>query len=219
MLCLLYANAGYDGMVNEYFLPSSHAFAIKRVGHAVEKACNYASVGFRKICNDKPKVILDLMLALPLGEVFLYADGDVVLFGLTPEMLLEDMGDAEIVNHVSLPNYGRACTGFMGIRNTYYIRAFMRDWADKSRWDDEDYFNYVLKEDVEFQTHHRFLPSKYWNIGQAGLGYKTWEEKIALAPSLIPKDIVMFHANFTMGLQQKLQLLELVRKEVNEKSA
>ena len=44
-------------------------------------------------------------MGLGIGEVFLFADGGIEFFNLTPQMAIDDLGDAEIANHAEFPNF------------------------------------------------------------------------------------------------------------------
>ena len=73
--------------------------------------------------------------------------------------------------------------------------------------EDQQWFNMLLRH----KNICRFLPSeKYWNIGQVGLRYAGDSNRLELIKSLVPTTILMFHANRSIGIQQKMELLEAV---------
>jgi hypothetical protein len=71
---------------------------------------------------------------------------------------------------------------------------------------DQPALNDYLNRSVHIKK--KLLPHSIFTIGMA-TGWKVWEGHEVE----IPKDILVHHANYTVGLQNKIHLLDLVKNE------
>ena len=211
MILLTYATTGYSEMVEKHLLPSAANFKVVRIKRPHPVAI-WNTEMFVSICVEKAVCILEMAEQLDDGEVFIYCDGDVKLFGLTPEMVLRDLGDADIAAHAdrSGPPGDLICVGFFIIKCSPLIREFLFKWVSltkERKLNDQFVFNSISHEMATL----KILPrEKYWNLGQAGLYYGGDRSELRLISDSAPSGIVMFHANFAIGPQDKIDLLEAI---------
>jgi len=213
MILLTYSTTGYNPMVEKYLLPSAGAFEVVRVtpDHPV---AHWDTMLFDSICGGKVTAINEMASQLADGEVFVYCDGDVGFFGLTPEIVLHDLGEADIAAHAETPSKDRFCSGFLIFRCSPTVRKFCAEWMRltvEASTEDQQWFNTLLGGKI---TCHYLSPEKYWSIGQAGLRYNGHSNQLDYIKTLVPRTTVMFHANCTVGLGHKMDLLEAVTKVV-----
>lgn len=110
MKCITFANDAYVPMVNEYLIPSIKEFELVWIKPDFEQESLFGTKNFHKIVQKKSITILGEMQKMADNEVFMYVDGDVMFFGLTPQMAMEDLGDAERLsreNEQRLMEYAR----------------------------------------------------------------------------------------------------------------
>jgi hypothetical protein len=216
MILLTYAATGYNPMVEKYLLPSALAFEVVRIKHQYPVS-NWDTESFNVMCRHKITAIVEMINKLDDGEVFVYCDGDIELFGLTPEIILSDLGAYNICAHLDDSLKTIFCAGFLIFKCNSTTRKFCSDWlqlAIEHHADDQSWFNFLISNNPIVYS----LPvEKYWNIGQVGLWYGGDSCCLENIKRLVPKTIQMFHANFTVGIDRKLELLETVRNARRDK--
>lgn len=144
------------------------------------------------------------------GSVFVYSDTDVQFF----RPFHDTINKLLITNDIVFQNdyRGKQCTGFFACKRTPIIEYLfsIAIWVLKNRVNnpegDQMAMHTALKKLPLLK--HSMLPTEFFTYGY----YKqqwTGEEFI------IPNNIVMHHANWTVGISNKLDMLQYVRDSYN----
>jgi len=135
------------------------------------------------------------------NDVFVYSDVDVVFFRPTKTEVLTALADRDIVCQLDDPA-GNLCTGFFAARAN---EATLRLWRDVRRavereGRDQLAFNRLLRQ----QPGLRFgaLPPSFFGAGTFAGRYMDRRQRF-----YIPPNAAMFHANWTLGVDNKMALL------------
>jgi len=207
-------------LLNGHFRPSLPRDMIDHSHNAVQRTPTgaYGEPGFCETCLDKVDVVLGAIEHQRIyheAEPFLYSDVDVSFFGDDVAAdLLRQLGEHDVAFQDDGPA-GR-CAGFFMVRpNDRTARFFrgVRDLMVERNTDDQACLNMVLEEDG-CDLDHVLLDSSYFNLHNvAGRMWTPDEGK--LIPESIPLVLRAFHANWTVGVENKLRLLGEVRAIVD----
>jgi hypothetical protein len=168
----------------------------------------FQSDGFQATCLAKVGYILEV-LASRLATAcaappFIFSDVDVRFYGDPTADLLQLLGNNDIAFQDDGP--AGACTGFMVMRPTSRVLEYWRkvsEWMRDTNQLDQDAANRLLE--THFAPAWGLLPERYWTVGRKG---GTWAPGDSVAP---PADLMVHHANWTVGIANKMALLEAVR--------
>jgi MoaA/NifB/PqqE/SkfB family radical SAM enzyme len=134
-------------------------------------------------------------------EIFVYSDVDVAFFGPTKSAILESLAGKDVVCQLDDP-MGNLCTGFFGLRaNDRTLRLWQQvRRALKREHRDQIAFNRVSREMQDLRV--GYLPVSFFGTG-------TFAARLVLGRQrfYVPDSPVMFHANFTVGVPNKIALL------------
>ncbi len=147
-------------------------------------------------------------------RVFVYSDVDVQFFGGVEELVREALGDLDIVCQRDDPE-GTLCTGFFAARGSERLFALwsrVREHAlEEGR--DQRAFNELVRENAAVRA--GLLPDAFFGAG-CGLPGDTvdaegrWQYWMPGQRLTLPQDIVLHHANWTIGIENKLEQLRHV---------
>jgi hypothetical protein len=165
----------------------------------------YGTDGFNATCMDKVDLILGAIERE--REPFLYSDVDVRFYGRVVDDLMACLGADDMA--CQWDGQGGMCAGFMVIRPSERTAAFWRRVREVMVGDpsihDQDVMNALRAMRGEGDAFIVALPSRYWTAGLSGV---IWESGMPVSP---PADLLVHHANWTIGVANKLALLEEVR--------
>jgi hypothetical protein len=156
---------------------------------------------------EKIKLIID-NIDLSDEEPLVYADCDVQFF----EDLEFEMGENDILfqNDYSINNY---CGGFFIAKQNKEVLNFFITVKEKfiqsmnGKIHDQNIINDLFREGYD-KIKKSMLPNeKYWTVAFSTKGELWNGQKID-----VPSEIILHHANFTVGINNKLLLLEEVRR-------
>ena len=195
------ASPSHRGLLKDYFIPS-----VKKVGEyelTVMEIPQYGdssfgSQGFNRACLDK-LYLLERLAKLP-DEYVLYADCDIVFLQLTEVDLRFRIGAKDALFQ---SDAGMLCAGFIFMRPSKRLSDFFRHCILDYRHgmeNDQDVINRNRR-----MMNFGLLPAEYYNIAFANHGKVHNTGDIAV----IPAGIRMFHANWTVGIDNKIELLKL----------
>jgi len=138
-----------------------------------------------------------------IGGIFVFSDVDIQFFGRTKETLLEELGDYDIA--AQNDTFNCMCSGFFICRSNERTIEMFKSMKDK-------YGEYKEDQDALNKNRHiakwKFLSGKFFTFGQLAGTVWTGQDFIT------PKDILMHHANWTMGVDNKIKLLEKVKEQM-----
>jgi hypothetical protein len=198
----------HRGLFEEHFVPSlpkcltADNFGARPLPQQSATGA-FQSDGFQATCLAKVGYILEVLAANLGGEPFIFSDVDVRFYGDPTADLMTLLGDKDMLFQDDGP--GGACTGFMIMRPTPRVIEFWRmvaKWMREGNQLDQDAANRVLE--TKLAPSFALLPERYWTVGRNG---KVWEPGQPVNP---PHDLMVHHANWTVGVENKLALLDAV---------
>ncbi len=178
-------------------------------GIQLSSSGEYASPGFAQTMTEKLKFILASWEEFADGEVFVFADADVQFFGdIFGDIRANFSTETDIAFQ---DDVCRFCAGFMVIRKNGRTRALLERaalLAPKHPEYDQGALNDLIR--TENLVSVSLLPrNKYFTVA-ATIGCKVWEgERFE-----VPQEILMHHANWVIGVDRKLQLMDYVQSVV-----
>lgn len=166
----------------------------------------FMSDGFKEMMQIKMLRLRSYCLKVPWPEeVALYCDADVRFYeinSINPDELLGD-------NDVLFANDGNntyGC-GVILFRPRESVRLMFQDIADETIKDgvrdDQEALNRLMA-DGKIKAKYGYLPNSFYTTGLDG---GRWPE---YKPEIVQCGMVLHHANFTVGIQNKLDLLNHV---------
>ena len=204
------------------------------------KSGDLFSKGWRTQMIEKQIFINKYLNLFKDSEVVLFSDVDIKFYGKIKEDLTSRVEDKDICfmkDHNS-DVVGR-CGGFFVVKNSIKIKSFFQEVMATLSSRDES------SEDVSFETSEQstinnllnerpevswsYLPERYYTHGlytkgiknfsaedQSGLWWqnKSWEEKSNI---YVPDDILVHHANWCGGIDNKTNLLNWVSEIVESR--
>jgi hypothetical protein len=211
MKLLTFYSDSHREIFNDYFLPSyqKHLQGYRLIAKHIEQLSptgEYEAKGFDLTMLEKIDFIIE---SIDLsGEPFIYSDCDVQFFG----DISHDLGDNDILfqNDYLPQNY---CAGFFIAKQNQAVLDFfvrVRDTLLQKMngvIHDQTVINELLHNGYPIKS--AMLPTdKYWTAAFA-TGGALWNGQ----DIEVPASIVMHHANFTIGTQNKIALIEQVKNK------
>lgn len=176
---------------------------------------SYSTYGFRESTSDKLKVIIQA-ISDNMGDWIIYSDPDIQFFkGFSEDVLKYPKIDVNVdiycqCDTPKCPENVILCTGFMIINcNKKTKKVFELALNYINNFEHDQYaFNYFARNGLNWRT----LPEeKYYTIAY-NTGNVVWGgEKY----SNIPKTILMHHANWVAGVENKIKLLDYIKNELS----
>ena len=167
---------------------------------------SFTSNGFQATCLAKVNHIIEIVKSGIGREPFIFSDVDVRFYGDPTANLLAILGNDRSILFQDDGAAG-ACTGFMVLRPTMEVHDFWVSVASlmkESHALDQDASNRMLA--AKLAPAWALLPRRYWTVGAAS--GKVWEPGQPIRP---PFDLMVHHANWTVGIENKLVMLQLVK--------
>jgi hypothetical protein len=207
-------------LVDQWFLPSVQD-DYEMVIEFHEQECesgNFMDVGWLDAMHRKVDLIIRA-IEENWGKIFIHSDIDIQFFKPTKAMIMALMQKKDLVIQRDSPQ-GGICAGFFACRGN---DRTLKLWKDiKKRMletmqsgkpeHDQKALSYFLKL-KPCPVVWDFLPVEFFNAGT--LTGKGWMPGRILP---IPHNIVLHHANWTVGVANKIAQLKYVRDEVNKRN-
>jgi hypothetical protein len=213
---LTFYSESHIEIYDNYFYPSYDKYLSKKyklIPCLISQICpsgEFASLGFDDVMFKKIELIIE-NIDLNDNNFLVFSDCDVQFFS----ELEFDIENYDILFQEDYKNY--KCAGFFICKQTQKILDFFSLVKNEfkkiknGKIDDQYVINQLLKES-NINLNYKFLPSdKYWTVGNSTYG-KVWDGQ----DITVPNDLIMHHANFTIGIKNKINILNLVKK-INEK--
>jgi hypothetical protein len=204
-------------LYEDYFLKSykkhlSNDFKLleKKI-EQISPSGDFASFGFDLTMLEKIKWILE-NIDLEDEGYLVFADCDIQFFG----NLEFDLRSHDILFQHDYydRNY---CAGFFVCKQNEKVLNFFNMVYDEfkasmnGKIDDQYVINNILKNRT-LDLSSGFLPSdKYWTVAFSTNG-NVWSNQ----PVTCPKTVIMHHANFTIGVDNKIALMDIVKNILEE---
>jgi hypothetical protein len=172
---------------------------------------DFKSVGFYNSCLCKTQNIIQCLAKLDTNDVLIYLDSDICIKDNIVSIMIEELGHCDAAFQQDSRN--AYCAGmFICRRNDKTLQLFEKI-LDALAAKPEYYQNQVcdqtvLNEMLATQNiSYKALSERFTTYGNIGDGI--WDP--SCAPFELPQNLVAFHANFTVGIDNKVLLLNTVR--------
>ena len=185
---------------DHWFLPSlQDAFEISIHRCEVSGKGIYMEKDWTEAILFKCNTILDT-IKKNWGTVFVYADVDIQLFAPMQDELQQSIENKDIVCQLDDP-YGNLCTGFFAVRANELTLQLWQEVRKAIHIErrDQHAFNRLIHEMKAIRF--GYLPAQFFGAGT--FNAKIWQMGQRF---YIPKFPIMFHANWTVGVDNKIAL-------------
>jgi len=164
----------------------------------------FEDTGWMKTMTRKVQYILTSFNELKNGDIFIHSDADIVFLKPYKDNILQELGDKDIIFQSDV---GTACMGFFVCRVNEKTKKLFTTLLQilPEHKHDQHAVNFLLKNNNELKA--SLLSRRFFNYGFNGRHY-TGEDTI-----ILPSDIILLHANFTVGIENKTKLLQLALKQ------
>jgi nucleotide-diphospho-sugar transferase len=238
-----YHTVSNEDILNEYFLPSigvEYDLTIRK-GSFFGPMINYHEHHWAQLAREKVAVIIEAVRET-WGGLFVFSDPDVQFFAPTKELLTDTSSSSDIVMQQANP-WGDVCGGFFACKgNSRALKLWEGVLAHiDDEKDDQDTINSLLRNNTPSPTlirraydkslrkrntrrsqqgsngygvRWKCLPLDKFFIAGARTG-EVWEPGMELD---VPRSIVMHHASWVVGKENKVAQLEEVREIVRART-
>jgi MoaA/NifB/PqqE/SkfB family radical SAM enzyme len=206
MKLITVCSASHDTLKDTWFLPTlQDDYDVRTFPCDVQGPGTYLQDDWTRAVVFKSATIVNA-IEQNWGDVFVYSDVDVTFFAPTKTTILERLGDKDIVCQLDDPS-GTLCTGFFGIRANKATLGLWRSvhHAVARERRDQFAFNRFVRESRDLRV--GYLPRTFFGPGTFAGRLVHAHERV-----YVPAAAVMFHANYTIGVDNKLRLLSQVSR-------
>ena len=186
----------------DYELIIKHTPQISETGY-------YSSSDFALAVKAKVEYILEILEQET--EPFVFSDVDIYVFDDFINDLKERLGSYDFIVQYEKTLFGflkTVCSGLIYMKPNKEVRK-MYEWILKNMERLGDDQNAMNRYKLFHKVNYGILPKKYYSINYDN-GNKMWNGesvKISVNP-------VLFHYHWTIGYENKMKLLEMVKKQV-----
>lgn len=211
----LFTNSHKD-LLYKYFLPSLYEredaeVIIKKIPQYCATA-EYGQDGWFQTMLKKAEYHIQSCKE-NFGQTFIYSDCDVQFLQPFINIAEEELGDYDIACQDDVyPYFDRStyCAGFFICRANYktleFFEKILHDMfvhKHSTSYNDQKAMNENLS-----MIKHKTLSHKFYTIAQTT--HKLWQEDYNVN---IPSNIIMHHANWTHGVENKIKLLNFIKEQ------
>jgi len=198
-----YYTESHKNMFDNYFSKTIEDLEIKAfIGEQECKSGEYYSTGWKTTTMKKVDVFINAVKE-NMGDIFVFSDVDIQFFGPIKDSLLQELGDFDIA--IQNDYNGGLCSGFFICRGNERTLNMFESMKNNGHLYAED--QYALNMNLHL-CKVTVLSTRFWTFGQFG---GQWKGQIFD----IPENILMHHANWTEGINNKIKLLDIVREKYN----
>lgn len=207
-------------LLYDYFIPSLYLYEnnielnIKKVPQACPSGL-YCSSGWYSTMTEKVRYVIQACQENH-GKIFIYSDCDVQFLGPFIDSATLELEDYDIACQDDVypyENRNTYCAGFFICRssdktikffNTILNRLTKRKHVEGELYDDQNELNRNLH-----LVKHKPLSHKFYTIAQTTNAL--WDNNYDIEN--IPSNILVHHANWTHGVENKIKLLNLIKSK------
>lgn len=196
--------------LQKYFLNDKNSLIVK-TGDQITSTGGFNDTGFNLTTLDKVKLWLSAIKENP-NDFWIYADPDICFYDNFEQDLLEKIQNYNLVAQSDNTRWFEVCTGFFIARSSDLLYKFflsiINEMQTTNIHNDQLAFAKVsrLYPNLKFNT----LPIQYWSVHWSN-GGKVWSGE-DIDP---PKNMKIHHANYTVGIENKLKLLNMIKGKFN----
>ena len=191
-----------ERMKDEILIPSMIDGEYELIDIETPNLCESGVVdgeGFKQLSFDRLKSLAGIIRSEK--DPFLHCDIDVQFLAPSKDVLMEELGDYDIA---FMDDYGTACCGFHICRPSKKLADFFDLCYETDGVNDQDALNKIIRtSDLRW----KLLSGLFWNYGHHRRGIwvqYNWDSMD------IPSDILVHHANFTYGQDNKIAMASRV---------
>lgn len=174
---------------------------------------NILEKDWMKAMEKKIDYVIECLETAKDGEIVIHSDCDVQFFKPFSNDIVKHLQKCDIVFQNDYA--GKMCAGFFAAKNHKVVRSLFKTVKMKMHEHQNDQYAmnhyiplYVNQHGLSVGT----LPEKYFTYGMYN---KQWTERIG-DNFIIPNDIMMHHANWVVGVDDKLKLMDIVKQKVEQ---
>jgi len=203
-----------------YFIPSLYmhenaTLIIKKIEQMCPKG-NYASVGWFQTMIEKIKYVIEACKE-NYNHIFIYSDCDVQFFKPFIKQLIAELDDFDIAcqNDIHIVNNKTTyCAGFFICKSsdaTIHLFESILDHLNNMNKEPELIYDdqHALNDHIDL-VKHTILSNKFYTIAQSK--QELWNNDYDIE---IPTDILVHHANWTEGIENKINLLNFIKEKIS----
>jgi hypothetical protein len=193
-----------DELIKFYPFKDGVDLTIRRVSQECETG-EYNTKGFETTMKRKVEYIIDALHELQEGDLMVYADADIIFLKPFKDFIVKQMEGYDLGFQ---SDWGNVCMGFFACR----VNSKTKDIFNKllpelpNHPHDQDAINHLLRT-TKFDLNIKLFPSEIYNYGFTGKHYHGEDNVV------YPENIILLHANFAVGLNHKIKLIELAKKQ------
>lgn len=187
------------------------------------KTASFETEGWKETMRDKVNCFIEGIESCTEEDIFMFIDPDIQFFGDFYDDIVSNLSNKDAVFQNDV--FGGVNTGFFAVKNNNRVRSFFKTILGNldSFSQEQVLANYLLTNSDKFPSiaiSWAFLPAKYWTYGHIaalpGEGVEPYRGSWTPdAPDFdVPQDIVIHHANWTAGINNKIKLLEIVKSKL-----
>lgn len=189
-------------LFDRYFVPTLPSeFTLK--SYETEQLCSsgrYYESGWSEMCKLKVLLFRDACIE-NMGGLYVWSDVDIQFFGNCLDVMLEELGDLDIAcQH----DFTAHCSGLFIVRANHKTLDMFNAMVENYRIEDQTTLNDHIN-----SVRNKYLSNKFFNYGQTR-GH-VWDGNEQFN---VDKDILVHHANWTIGVDNKIRMLEYVRSKM-----
>lgn len=199
-------------ILNEYFLSSFEKTNkdLDLIVRKFDQKCptgKYMSDGWNKTMINKVDYILE-SIEETWGDVFIHSDCDVQFFGSIKNDIIDQLSDADIAAQADSDHH--LCCGFFICRSNKKTKNLFENVRHQitETYNDQQAMNLL----VHGYASYSLLNEKYYSVWMS-MGQNHWQSHMLI--DKIPKNVLVHHANWTVGLENKMILMDRIKELVN----
>jgi hypothetical protein len=210
----------HSSLLNDYFLPSLKAnidSSIEIIVDQIQQFCPsavYGSHGWFETMLLKAQQHIRACEE-NFGDKFIYSDCDVQFFKPFFNTMIEELEDYDIACQDDVHPYGDRNTYCAGLficnanENTLNFFKSIYHSMIKAHEYDQSYNDQTALNGHLHHIKHKLLSSKFYTIAQTTKCL--WNNEIDIQN--IPSNLLVHHANWTHGIENKIQLLQFIKSK------
>jgi hypothetical protein len=201
-------------MYTKYFLDSYNKYlteSFELIPHKIDQICisgEYGSDGFSNAMLEKINHIINNIDVLDKTPM-IFADSDIQFFSNFSKEITDELGDFDIKFQSDVTCI---CAGFLICKQTEIVLKFFITVRDilktvmNKKVDDQQVINNIIH---KYPIKWGLLSNKFFTVAMAN-GAKQWNGQ----EFEISGNIYTHHANWTVGLDNKYKLLDMVKDKM-----
>ncbi len=215
MKILSFYTPSHKILFDNYFYPSYKQYLSKdfellyKTSDQLCESANYRTKGWAETVIQKLEFILDYLTTLD-NKIFIFSDCDVQFLNYCTHDILYELSDYDIKFQNDLK--GSKCSGFFIAKNNINVKNLIYKSYElfkkniRPGYGDQKAINDIIKKYPNIAKIGLLNSDKYFTVGN--INGKQWNGEEFYPPI----NIMVHHANWTVGIDNKIKLLEYVKR-------